>query len=817
MAISDDFTIDYTRKVIKHTNGTTIYTVNQLYSYLMDTFDELGQMDDTVPMTAQTPTAYTMTNGWWLDIGETNATHKYLRGGAIATLGYNSEIHLVKYDNVTTALDTNDINEEVYDDGTQIGPLLGYDSTTAKLWIRDNRPTFSVIADNSYLSGGATGGFEVDSNGQSKAGNELFANVYTLGTIETTPSPQVYIFQSGAAISEWSNLTNWDRGHIDVLIQVKEAGEWVVVEGTASGNITVFARQYGDLYDHFGFNIQEGGRNPIPLATSRDLNNTTPEYYLLYRNMSNGPFTAGSIISDSDDESNAAEVMSVVTWGISGALGLGGVKGTFASGVSFEVGSTKASGVGLIGETLIRWDAQDEAFLHTGQIVTGLAGGAKREVWGILRFNGSGLLVGSADHTVSGTARGPYYRAFSDNETISGSIEGWASSNGVSSDGVAGFDDVTIAFVNGAATVTEKSTTSLTEGERIQWSATGNAIVIYDSGNSLVLGNVTATDINGKTYVGDLTGASGQFSSALGYGHTAKKGFPQQTRYPWDVIVECGSIYNSEGRTLGDVYEYFKYVCKENSTYTMYTQTGSSIVTLDGEEYIQAYPPYTPVKAAPFGTFAGGVLFGAQGIWVEGMHSDDTQNFQLIDSDGTTRTPPVTVSIIVTALISGDRVSVFRRSGNSNEVDKWMYLASSNVNVSGRDVFETKANLAADTPQTNGYIRVISGLTEQRYKYSEWLSGNMFLLTGQLSTSYDESLGNYCYVPFIDRQATAAVHQGSTSITVQVTYASNRYVVTRVRHYGGQGDSIIPFQVNGEVTNAGFTQAAIRTEDTIVT
>lgn len=80
MPIQDDFTLDYAAKTITHTAGTTRYHVNALYSWLMDLFDDAGQMDDTVPMSAQTPVEYTMINGWTFggdaDLG-------YLFGGSI--------------------------------------------------------------------------------------------------------------------------------------------------------------------------------------------------------------------------------------------------------------------------------------------------------------------------------------------------------------------------------------------------------------------------------------------------------------------------------------------------------------------------------------------------------------------------------------------------------------------------------------------------------------------------------------------------------------------------------------------------------------
>jgi len=86
MPIQDDFTIDYGAKTITHSSGSTVYTVNQLYSWLMDVFDELVQMDDTVPMSAQTPTEYTLINGWTIP----DASFQFLKGGAIKTSDNNN-------------------------------------------------------------------------------------------------------------------------------------------------------------------------------------------------------------------------------------------------------------------------------------------------------------------------------------------------------------------------------------------------------------------------------------------------------------------------------------------------------------------------------------------------------------------------------------------------------------------------------------------------------------------------------------------------------------------------------------------------------
>ena len=97
---------------------------------------------------------------------------------------------------------------------------------------------------------------------------------------------------------------------------------------------------------------------------------------------------------------------------------------------------------------------------------------------------------------------------------------------------------------------------------------------------------------------------------------------------------------------------------------------GLELYDTDGEQYISAQAAYTPVKASPLGTFAGGTFFGARGVWIENYDSDDAKNFQLIDSSGVTQNPPNVVSVKVTSVEAGDRVSVFVLTGDGGEIDK---------------------------------------------------------------------------------------------------------------------------------------------------
>ena len=87
-------------------------------------------------------------------------------------------------------------------------------------------------------------------SGNSVTGEELYPNVYTLGTVVS--DAKIYLVQNGAKITpDW-----WTTGHVDLLVKTTEAG----VEIDA-GNVTILARNYTDIYDHYLIDLSAGGRN----------------------------------------------------------------------------------------------------------------------------------------------------------------------------------------------------------------------------------------------------------------------------------------------------------------------------------------------------------------------------------------------------------------------------------------------------------------------------------------------------------------------------------------------------------------------------
>lgn len=706
MAIGDDFAIDYINKRI-YSTGATVYSVNALYTYLMDTFDEQGAMDDTVPMSAQTPTAFTIINGWFID----DVTTNYLNGGAIATSGYSGSINIVQLASGWTNCVVGDLGNQVNVGGVATGSLLAYNNITGKWWVRTagTIPNASSVA----IAGGTGAG---SASGDSVTGEELYPNVYTLGTIVS--DAKVYLVQNGAKITpDW-----WGTGHVDLLVKTTEAG----VEIDA-GNVTILARNYTDIYDNYLIDLSAGGRNAVPLATADDLNNQTAvtgsanyidkirvvftNAQLNYVSGSGNAPAVGKVLYDSG--SKATGFLLSVGLGGSGSFTLGNVSGSFVANNIIQILSELNFKNQTVQYSLNQW-------------VSGSTSLASGSLWKVEQVTtGSNGILYLAN--VTGT--------FQDNETLKGSVTGSSTSTG-----------------------------SLSSSTFI---ATGSAFSIIRNINK------------------DLDNAAGI--------------------RPYDVVIDLN------GRTVAQLYEYCKTLNRRTSDFKMYPVIDSTISPIDGEQYVTASGSYAPVKASPLGSFAGGVFFGARGVWIEDMASADVQKYSLTDSLGVIQNPPNLQSFTVSAVEVGDRILICLTTGDNYTINRSQYVATGSgsgvqyIGVTGSGI----PPLPSDTPSL-GVIRVRYNVDaenegEDIYSYSAIDKTNgIFTLSGSTTTNRAYTANDRVYVPYMDKVA------GSSAESVTVTYASPRYVVCKVRKAG-----IIPFQTKGQYTSTGYSVAAIRTEDTI--
>lgn len=151
----------------------------------------------------------------------------------------------------------------------------------------------------------------------------------------------------------------------------------------------------------------------------------------------------------------------------------------------------------------------------------------------------------------------------------------------------------------------------------------------------------------------------------------------------------------------------------------------------------------SPVNAAPFGTFAGGKFFGAPGValTISNLAAGEDQSFQLIDDDGTVQIPPNTVTVSVTNLVSGDTVTMFRRTGLV--INKTQFALAAG-NDQGDATVVVDASISADNPTNAGSkIRVISASGEEdRYRYASYTSVTFTLDAAKTGTGTSGSTTN---------------------------------------------------------------------------
>jgi len=307
-------------------------------------------------------------------------------------------------------------------------------------------------------------------------------------------------------------------------------------------------------------------------------------------------------------------------------------------------------------------------------------------------------------------------------------------------------------------------------------SAGGETTVFLGPGNDA---NVDAAQAAAYALIlADLTITSGNFSSDANNGNG-----PQN----YDIRV---AVANS--RTPIEVYQALQYANRD----------GSALV-IDGEPgqfYRLADPLYTPIPGSPLATFAGGNITGAQGVYFTGFDAEFAQNFIGRDDSNQAQTPPNTVPVSMTGVVSGDRVGIFRTAtlGGPIQVDEFALAAGNNA---GNGTLVVTTPIGADHP-VSGIVRVWNGTSYDAIPYSSF-SGSTFTLTGTLGQNY--TAADNAFVPFIDETAATS---GTVSTTIIQTVPI--FVLSRLRNGGA---NIVPFDVPGTIGGSGISASAIRNSD----
>ncbi len=658
--LAGDFTVYYLaetrRKQLVWTGSATgTRTVNQVYSALQDLFDELNQMDDGVPMSAQTPTEYTIgiidagdKDPWFID--RTSAEH--LTGGALKTsswtraTGTNTGIVRITY---TTGTDFtgSDIGKTVTNaTSTSSGTLLDYNSTgsTKYAWIRptDNTSTHDWGGTTGTIT--VTGGSAASVTQATAAatGESLWANIYSLGTIEF--ATHLYVYQNAVYLTKYKSTTSdwWGDGHIDILVNVKEVG--VEID---EGVVTVFARQYGKTYDDFIVDLTSGGRNPIPLATGSDLNNTTG-YKQFTGSAGTGTFNVGNFIY---------------------------VGAAWASATKRGV-ITKVAGSGA---------APVLDYYLIGDLTDFASSDAVKEY----------VQSTGADGDATCTAGAPSDVGPATWSTITATFGSYTGSD-IDESGTAENYSIKVDLAN---------TYSVAQG--YEWSkyvSRRGGVADIDASTQTVTGQFYIGSDYRLVYTGSITGTINEGDTVTQAG-TGAKGTITAKNTSAKIII----LRNSRGTF---------------NTAGLITASSGGTFTPDSSATALA-----PIKAAPFGTFAGGTWFGAPGVVFINYSNADANKFQLTDDNGNVIKAPTKVTITVGNTRQSDRIAVFRLTTAGGDIKKNTYNAT--VQSQAATSVVVGSSVAVDEPgkTAGGVLRLVDASANQEYRlrYTSWTASTFTL------------------------------------------------------------------------------------------
>ena len=254
----------------------------------------------------------------------------------------------------------------------------------------------------------------------------------------------------------------------------------------------------------------------------------------------------------------------------------------------------------------------------------------------------------------------------------------------------------------------------------------------------------------------------------------------------------------------------------DGTTGNFYIQLLTGVAPVDNLEITGVTSTQTAdVNGAPTArtvakTFTGsytGTLIGAYGLGV--VSSDLTAQDTIEDLLGVTQTPPNNVTFSVTGLVSGeDRVLVAPRDGVVIDLDQ----LTLNTTLSG--AAETSVvvttTIPSDTPSPTGTIRVVNDSGFHRYLAYTSYTGSTFTITSADFSGADEldaaTQPTDVYITYIDKLAAAATE------SVTVVFNATRDLFVRVRD--GGATPIKTFEsTSAQLTSTGGSVGVIRTSD----
>lgn len=608
------------------------YTMNELYSAMQNLQDEPDTVDDGTAFFADTPVEYTVGK---IDSGDNDPFYvsfelmEHITGGSLRSTGWtratgtNTGIIVVTVDNnagIVKADVGNDISGASTGNGTLL-EVIDFGGTEDYLVIRPDSSAAGddFTTDDQVITCNAHTADQVGAS--STTGEMIWANLYSIGTID--PEVHIYVYQGARVGTDASNrvysvnsttLDYWGNGHFDICVPIKDYTQttWSVID---DGYMRVFARKGGDLFSSFevATSTTSGGRNPIPLQTSLDLDagysaesgrGHGTKKISFTGAVAAGPFTNGEIIKGGTSD---------------------------ARGILDLTNSTVTSGGELVYWPIAEDPADNNNYglltaFQSGETITGQSSGANVTTDGTPANDGPAeptwftnsvaptIAFANTTADIDNDTNDEYYGITVDcNQNPLTEVYQWMKYICQYGQGTGGVIETAESGVQGeeyegaGAYFTYTTITgTINEGEYVHQGTTARGVIIsHDTTNKIVL----------------LRSVRGSFVSAV------------------DVYDEADTDYfNATGLVAGN---------------------------------------FAITSAAPLGTFAGGTYFGARGVVLIDYVAADENSFILTDIGGTNRQRPTSIVIEVTnvwgnarTLDDADLVAVYPLTGSGGDIDK---------------------------------------------------------------------------------------------------------------------------------------------------
>ena len=604
--LSGDFTVNYldeNRQALIEWSGANdndTHTANAVYSALMDLFDEAGQSDDSVPISAQTPTEYTVgivdagaLDPWYI----TYDAMEHITGGAVRTASWarvsttNTGIVVVKATNVN--MDSTDIGATLTN-ASDTGTLLEIidDAVDFYLVIRptDATTTHDWDTGSGTITSDAAGSHTATQTAVAVTGDQVWPNLFSLGTLES--DSHVFAYYGDPAddatrvrVTSVNSTTEdyWGDGQIDFCVPIRD---WTTAAAPVidSGFLTCKAHKYTAEYSFFEVQTSttSGGRNPVPLGSKNDLNNSTG-----FRSVTLG--TSANLWAAGDEVLGATSGARAVITGTSGS------------------NPTITLEYYLLAQ-------QPAAADHFGGALTD--------------FNGSEA-INSVDSTGTSSSSGA-------TAAFGPSVASW-------------FTNTTLPTISFTSTLADIDNDSVNENYAVEINCQSNPLTeVYEWLKYITRYGATGTTdtdgIPGELYVGGVV--------YLNYGTDVPTGtFGEGDNCIQETTGATGVVMSHDVTNnivmLRSVRGTFATGSATDHTVTTQDVAGAfEMETADGALAVA----FAPNAVAPFGSFAGGTFFGARGVTITGWVAGDENSFFLTPIEGGTKSRPQSISITISNL-----------------------------------------------------------------------------------------------------------------------------------------------------------------------